>query len=161
MLKTLRGIDTGQLRPTPQDNGRATLAPVLTKEDGRIDFTRSAQEIYNRMRGFQPWPGAFTRFRGKTLGVTAARPVQGRRSSVVGSSSKNAQEEVPVMADESLPGTLAEGSLLVHDSRLFVGCGKNTMLELLEVQPEGKKRMAARDFMHGYRPKAGEKVGIG
>jgi methionyl-tRNA formyltransferase len=132
MVETLRGLESGTIRPQQQDNEQATLAPILKKEDGRIDFGRSAQEIYNRLRGFQPWPGAFTSFRGKGLNVTAIRP-----------------------ASEPIP----RAQLLVKNGQLFVGCGNNSAIELLELQPEGKKRISARDFIHGYRPQAGEKVG--
>lgn len=132
MIETLQGLAEGTIGPQPQKNDQATLAPILKKEDGRIDFSRSAQEIYNRLRGFQPWPGAFTSFRGKTLNITAAK-----------------------LSSEVVP----QAQLLVKDARLFVGCGNATALELLEVQPEGKKRISARDFGHGYRPEAGERVG--
>jgi len=131
MIETLGGLEVGTIYPQKQDNARATLAPILKKEDGKIDFSRSAQEIYNRLRGFQPWPGAFTTFRGKGLGVTAI---------------KIAVEHV------------APAELLVREGHLFVGCGHETAIELLEVQPEGKKRMAARDFVQGYRPRTGEKL---
>jgi methionyl-tRNA formyltransferase len=132
MVETLRGLAEGTISPQPQKNDEATLAPILKKEDGRIDFSLTAQEIYNRLRGFQPWPGAFTAFRGKTLNVTAAKP---------------SSEPVP------------KAGLLATEGRLFVGCGNATALELLEVQPEGKKRISARDFIHGYRPQVGERVG--
>jgi methionyl-tRNA formyltransferase len=132
MIETLLGLEGGTIHPEPQNTAEATLAPLLKKEDGRIDFLRSAPEIYNRLRGFQPWPGAFTTFRGKNLNVTAARPASTR---------------VP------------ESQLLVNDGRLFVGCGESSALELLEVQPEGKKRISAGDFVHGYRPQPGERLG--
>jgi len=136
MIETLRQLHAGNVTPQPQNHAEATLAPILTKEDARIDFHRTAQEIYNRLRGFQPWPGAFTTFRGKTLGVTAATP-----------------------AAETLTETLAEGHLLARGPQLFVGCAQSNVLELLEVQPEGKKRIRASDFVHGYRPQPGEPVG--
>jgi methionyl-tRNA formyltransferase len=132
MVETLRGLQAGTVRSQPQDNTKAMLAPMLKKEDGQIDFRRSAADIYNRLRGFQPWPGAFTSFRGKNLHIWAARPLQRR---------------------------LREGELVVERDYLIVGCGDGTALDLFEVQPEGKKRMAARDFIHGYRPRNGEKVG--
>src|SRR5581483_12077117 len=113
MLETLQGLPAGTITPRPQDHSAASLAPILTKEDGRIDFSRTAQEIYNRLRGFQPWPGAFTTFRGKNLNITAARP---------------SSERVP------------QAEFLVKDGNLFVGCGNRTSLQLLEVQPEGKRR---------------------
>src|SRR5438874_13041853 len=74
MVETLRRLQSGAISPQPQNNAEATLAPILTKEDGLIDFSRTAHDIYNRLRGFQPWPGAFTKFRDKMLNVTAARP---------------------------------------------------------------------------------------
>ena len=75
MVETLEGLQTRSIGPQKQDESQATLAPLLTKDDGRIDFTRTAKQIYDRLRGFQPWPGAWTTFRGKQLTVTAARPV--------------------------------------------------------------------------------------
>ncbi|MGE5205163.1 MAG: methionyl-tRNA formyltransferase [Chlamydiota bacterium] len=130
MVETLRGLEAGAIQPHPQDHRQATLAPILKREDGQIDFQRTAAEIINRLRGFQPWPGAFTTFRGRQLRVWAAKP-----------------------AAESL----APGELKADGDRLLVGCGEGSALELLEVQPEGKKRMAARDFVNGYRPRAGER----
>jgi methionyl-tRNA formyltransferase len=132
MVETLRGLQSRTISPRPQDGEKATLAPILKKEDGRIDFLRAAEEIRNRLRGFQPWPGAFATFRGKNLHVWDA-----------------------VASPRSLP----HGGLLVDGDLLFVGCGEGTALTLLEVQPEGKKRMAVRDFIHGYRPQTGEKLG--
>jgi methionyl-tRNA formyltransferase len=132
MIETLRGLAEGTVSSRPQQDEDATLAPILKKEDGRIDFSRSAREIYNRLRGFQPWPGAFTTFRGKALNVTAA---------------KLSEEKVP------------QAQLLVNHDCLFVGCGESAALQLLEVQPEGKKRISARDFIHGYRPEMEERLG--
>ena len=132
MVETLHGLKGGTIRPQPQDDSTATLAPLLKKEDGRIDFHRPAPEIVNRIRGFQPWPGAYTTFRGKNLHIWTARQ-DGRH--------------------------LKEGELAVDGERLIVGCGLGTALELLELQPEGKKRMAARDFMHGHRLSSGENLG--
>jgi len=131
-IETLRGLQAGTIKPRPQDHANATLAPILKKEDGRIDFHHTAQEICNRLRGFQPWPGAFTTFRGKNLHIWDA-----------------------AVSQRSLP----HGELLVENNRLVVGCSAGTSLTLLEVQPEGKKRMAVCDFLHGYRPHHGEKLG--
>ena len=130
MVETLRGLEAGTIKPHSQEDSKATLAPILKKDDGRIDFQRTALEIYNRLRGFQPWPGAFTTFRGKNLNVWEARPA--------GASN------------------LSSGELKVEGERLLVGCGKKTALELITVQPEGKKRMSARDFVNGHQPKAKE-----
>jgi methionyl-tRNA formyltransferase len=133
MSQTLLGLREKTVLPQKQDHSRASLAPILRKEDGRIDFGRPAAEIYNRFRGFQPWPGAYSGFRGKQLVVCSARVAE------------STALESP-------------GFLLVDNNRLLAGC-HDSVLELLEVQPEGKKRMAARDFINGYRPQSGEKLG--
>lgn len=133
MLDTLRGLQAGTITPQPQDHTRASLAPILKKEDGLIDFQRTAPEICSRLRGFQPWPGAFTTLRGKTLNIEAARPAEG-----------------PL---------IPPGELKVEGERLLAGCGGGTTVEFLQVHPEGKRSMSARDFIHGYRPKSGEKLG--
>jgi methionyl-tRNA formyltransferase len=132
IVETLRGLQTGSVRPRPQDHTQATLAPILTKEDGLIDFSRPANEIMNRMRGFQPWPGAHTKFRGRSLQVWRAG-----------------------VTDLTLP----PAELKAEGDRLFVGCGRGEAIELLEVHLEGKKRSSAADFIRGYRPLPGEKLG--
>jgi methionyl-tRNA formyltransferase len=131
MVQTLRGLQGGTIRPQPQDHSRSSLAPLLKKEDGLISFYRSAREICNRLRGFQPWPGAFTVFRGKNLHVWVARPCS---------------ENVP------------QASVKLKGDRLLVGAADSSV-EFVEVQLEGKRRMSARDFIHGYRPLNGEKLG--
>jgi methionyl-tRNA formyltransferase len=133
IVETLRGLEDKTITPVPQDHAKATLAPILKKEDGLVDFSRNATEIHNRLRGFQPWPGAYTQFRGKSLKLIAARL-------------------------EDALSNLAPGELRVGDEKLFVGCGARTVLELLQVQPEGKKIMAAREFINGYHPAAGERL---
>jgi methionyl-tRNA formyltransferase len=132
MVETLRGLVSGGIHPQQQDSTKASLAPILKKEDGRIDFSRTALDICNRLRGFQPWPGAFTSFRGKNLQVWDAKPVQ---------------------------RSLTEGGLLAESGHLMVGCSGCTALELLEIQLEGKKRMPARDFIHGYRLNPDDRLG--
>jgi methionyl-tRNA formyltransferase len=132
MVDTLRGLQAGSVRPRPQDNAQASLAPILKKEDGIVDFSRPAAEILNRIRGFQPWPGAYTRFRSKTLQIIQARPTT---------------------------SAVPPAELHVDSDRLLVGCGHHTSLELLELQLEGKKRTTAADFVRGYRPEPREKLG--
>ncbi len=138
MVETLRGLQAGVIMPRPQDNAQASLAPILKKEDGLIDFTCTATELCNRLRGFQPWPGAWTAFRGKKLNVWEAR---------VEHSAISSRHSADI------------GALRIENDRLCVGCGQQSTLELLVVQPEGKKRMSSRDFAHGYHPKTGEKLG--
>ena len=132
VVETLRGLEARTLPARPQDNAQASLAPILKKEDGLIDFFRSAADIINRIRGFQPWPGAYTKFRGKNLQILKAQP---------------ATDVLPV------------GEMQVVSNRLLVGCGHKTSLELLEIQLEGKKRSSAQDFVRGYRPNPNEKLG--
>jgi methionyl-tRNA formyltransferase len=134
MVETLRALEGGQIQPTPQGHSRATLAPILKKEDGRMDFSRPASDLFNRMRGFQPWPGAFTTFKTKTLQVHRAEPVQ--------------------HPSELMPGTIA-----VEAGHFLVGCGQGTALDLIAVQIEGKRRMTAQEFINGYRPKTGDRFG--
>ncbi|HXZ80970.1 MAG TPA: methionyl-tRNA formyltransferase [Terriglobales bacterium] len=135
MVETLPALEQGKIQPHPQDHSQSSLAPILKKEDGLIDFQMTATEICNRLRGFQPWPGIFTIFRGKHLTITAARPL-----------AKASVELEPAL-------------LKLESDRLLVGCGGSTAIELLEVQPEGKKRMSIKDFINGYRPKPAEKLG--
>jgi methionyl-tRNA formyltransferase len=132
-VETLRGLQAHNISPRRQDHAQATLAPILKKEDGIIDFSRLASETLNRMRGFQPWPGAYTRFRGKNLQIWQAA---------------------------ALDFTLQASELKIDGNRLFAGCGGSTAIEVLELQLEGKKRTSAADFIRGYRPLPGEKLGV-
>jgi methionyl-tRNA formyltransferase len=134
MVKTLTGLEAGTLYAEKQDDALATLAPILTREDGWVDFSRTAKEIYDRWRGFQPWPGAHTMLRGKKLIVHRLR---------VGG------------------GEVMEGGVLrVEGDSMVVGCGGASVLELVEVQMEGKKRMGAAEFLRGYQVKSGERLGV-
>jgi len=126
LIETLSQLDS--IRPEPQDGSQATYAPVLKKEDGRIDWSMSAQEIVDRARGFLPWPGCYGFLRGQRLHVWKARA-----------------------ADQSL----ARGALLAAGKKLFAGCNGGS-IELLEVQLEGKKRMAAAAFLNGIALESGE-----
>ncbi|KAA6458630.1 methionyl-tRNA formyltransferase [Acidobacteria bacterium AB60] len=133
MVHTLAGLASGEIIPRPQDHERATLAPILQREDGRMDFAaRTAVELKNRWRGFQPWPGAFTTFKTKHLIV--------HRMETAGAlpGSGNASD---------LPG-----QAVARENRLFVACAQSTWLELIEVQLEGKKRMTAAEFLRGLAP---------
>jgi methionyl-tRNA formyltransferase len=130
MVETLEGLATGTIAPQPQDDSHATLAPLLNREDGRMDFsTFTATQLKNRWRGFQPWPGAFTAFSGRKLIV--------HRMDVA----------------EALPSdayTHADsGQLVIGDHRIFVACAANTWLEMVELQIEGKKRLPAAEFLRG------------
>ena len=123
LLETLERLD--EISPEKQEAALATYAPILKKEDGRIDWNRSASEVHDRIRGLQPWPGGYTSLRGQTLHIWKSRP-----------------------AGE---GDLPPGRLRVEKRRLLAGCGEGTGLELREVQLEGKKRMDAWAFANGQR----------
>ena len=134
MVETLRRLEAGDLYPTQQDHTLATLAPILTRDDGRIDFNRPAREIHNRWRGFQPWPGAHTLLRGKKLIAHRLHPVTHMAS-------------------------IAPGVIHLHEGRLLVGCEQGSVLEFDEVQLEGKRRMPAAELLRGYQINSGERMG--
>jgi methionyl-tRNA formyltransferase len=140
IAETLRGLAAGTITPKAQDHATASHAPMLKKEDGRIDWTRSAAEIYNRMRGFAPWPGAYTTFRGQSCHVWG-EPV-------------SKEEGASLPSSAAVPGMLFGGK-----NKLFVGCGDATVLRLRLVQVEGRKAVKATDFANGARLKNGERFG--
>jgi methionyl-tRNA formyltransferase len=128
LTETLERI--AAIAPERQDPAQATYAPLLKKEDGLIDWREPAQTIHNRVRGFQPWPGAYTRFRGQQLHIWKSRLTTGE------------------------PGQ--PGQLLLHPLRAVCAEGA---LELIEVQLEGRKRIAAEAFANGQRIGAGDILG--
>jgi len=131
---TLRGLAAGKITPRPQDHSQATLAPMLKRDDGRIDWNRTAVEIYNRMRGFTPWPGSHSVFRGHSCHLWG-EPVSNKK------------------------GDAPPGTLLLEDNDLLVVCGGTTVLRLSAVQLEGRKQVAASEFANGARLKPGERFG--
>jgi methionyl-tRNA formyltransferase len=133
LIETIAHIEAGTAVHEKQNDAEATLAPILEKEDGRIDWTRTAQQIYNRMRGFTPWPGAYTSFRGQPLQIIWGKPTE--------------------------EADLAEATVCITNRRVFVGCGQNTVFEIMEVQPAGKKTMSAEAFLNGYKLHSGETLG--
>jgi len=135
MVKTLCGLANNSLFCQQQDHSLATLAPILTREDGRIDCMRTAQNIYDRWRGFQPWPGAHTTLRGKKMIVHKMHVVAHTHSAE--------------------PGTL-----IVQDDTMLIACTEGTAVCLDEIQTEGKRRMSAAEFLNGYQIKSGERLGI-
>ena len=134
--ETLARLD--ELTPRPQRDQDATFAPILKKEDGLIDWTLSAVEIDRCIRGFQPWPNAYTSLKGKGLTIWSA-------------------ESVPSVSSvsEAKPGEV----LTARRDDLIVNCGEQTALRLIEVQPEARKRMGVREFISGARMKVGDRFG--
>lgn len=124
LLETLEGLSEGRLRGTPQDHAAATRAPLIRRSDGLVDWRLPASEIFNRLRGFDPWPGIFTFFRGRRLRVHEARVSGG--------------------------GQLPPGELRLHGNNLLAGCGSGNLV-LETVQVEGRRRVAGSDFARGAR----------
>jgi methionyl-tRNA formyltransferase len=140
VVETLAGLAVGTIQPRPQNHSFATFAPLLDREDGRMDFTgRSARELYNRWRGFQPWPGAFTTLEGKKLIVHRMALVE--------------------MADKINAAEARPGQIRVEKDRLFAACAGENWIELLEVQLEGKKRLSAAEFLRGTAMAEGARFG--
>jgi len=135
LVETLEQMQTGAIRPEPQDDSQATLAPILKKEDGIVDWTWPAAKIFNRTRGFLPWPGAYTFFRDQVFHIWKSRVAA------------NALSAEP-------------GRLLPQKKRLLVACGEGTALEPLEVQIEGRKRMSAEAFLNGQHLHENETLGV-
>ena len=130
MLNTIELIETGKLNPVKQDESLATHVGLLTREIGKIDWSSSAFEIHNKIRGLYSWPGASTELSGKTLKLHAS-----------------------VLSDKighNIPGEVVECS-----DRLIVACGDNHCIEITELQLEGKKRMTSAAFLNGYKLEKG------
>jgi methionyl-tRNA formyltransferase len=136
LLDTLRGLTEGTLHPVPQDDTRATLAPILKKEYGRIDWSAPAHTIACRARGFHPWPGAFTLHDGRLLKALHVR-------------------EAPPAPAPGEPGTV----VAVGPNGVIVACGVGTSLALVEVQPESRRPMPAAAWAGGARVRPGARLG--
>lgn len=135
MVETLAGLEAGTIAPQKQDSSLATLAPLLTREDGRVDTTRTVQSIYDRWRGFQPWPGAWTTVRGKKLTLHQ------------------------LVVSPSAPQRGEPGVFRVEADRLFFAAGDGRVLEVTELQAEGKRRMPAADLLRGHGVVDGDRLG--
>ncbi|MFH1830818.1 MAG: methionyl-tRNA formyltransferase [Pseudomonadota bacterium] len=130
LLHTIDGLIDGTLKPKPQDHSKATYAPLIKKEDGHIDWSKSTAEIYNRIRAFTPWPGSFA---------------------LVGTKKLTIHEAEPMDLDHALP----PGTVLESKEHILIACGKGALC-LVEMQMEGGRRMSASDFLHGHKIKEGE-----
>jgi methionyl-tRNA formyltransferase len=145
MVETLRGLADGSIVPRAQAHEDASSAPMLKKEDGRIDWSRPAQEIFNRIRGFAPWPGAYTSFRGQTCHIW-------------GEPASNDLGDLG--AQNPHPGdTASAGALLVERNTVMVQCGGTTYLRLLGVKLEGRKQISAAEFVNGAHLLTSEHLG--
>lgn len=132
MVKTLKGLENGEITPTKQDEDKAGYAPIIKKEMAQIDFSRPAQEIYNAVRGFYSWPCAYFMLDGKRIKVMKA--------------------QIGEKTDE-LPGTVIES----RDS-LTIACGGGSSIKLLMLRPEGSRLMSAKQMLNGWPIPVGTKI---
>lgn len=137
-VETLEGLASGSIAARRQDDSQATHAPILTRDDGRMDFAQPAMTIYNRWRGFQPWPGAWTMLNGKKL---------------------IAHRLMPLDAGALAGSGAAPGDTHVEQGRFFVACGEGSWLEIVDLQPEGKRSMTTAEFLRGHALKPGDRLG--
>ena len=135
LVETLSGLEAGSIQPRKQDSALATYAPILKKQDGRIDWTQPARSIHNLIRGMQPWPGAHSSFRGQLFQIWLSHLTLESRTSA------------------------PAGQLLLNRDGVFVACGDGGLLKLIEVQLEGRKRMSADEFARGHRVNENEALG--
>ena len=133
MVETLAGLAAGTVLARKQDDAQASYAPILKRDDARVDFALPSTHIYNRWRGFQPWPGAYAFLGDKKLSLISMMPA-------------------------SVEATAAPGELLLRDGRCFVACADESFIELLEVQSEGKKRLKISEFLRGTPLHSGDRL---
>ena len=141
LSEALPRLERGAINPVPQDDREATYAPILKREDGLIDWRMSAREIANRVRGFQPWPGTYTFFRGARLTIWRAQEIAG------GPSNQSSQ-------DKFEPATI----IGIDKSGIAIACANSTTLHVEELQIEGKRKLSAREFLNGTRLSVGDRI---
>jgi len=128
IVESLLRFDRGEISPTQQEEKGASSAPILKKEDGRIEWGRTAQQIYNRMRGFSPWPGSYATFRGQTCHLWGRPEIRGTGETHI-----------------------TPGEILPSAKEIYIACGEGTSLRLESIQVEGRKKISAREFANGAR----------
>jgi methionyl-tRNA formyltransferase len=132
VIDSLLGLDRGEIIPRAQDNSQATHAPMLKKEDGNLDWSMPANQIYNRIRGFDPWPGAYTFFRGQQCRVWGKPLIREN-----------------LLQDFGTPA--GPGSVYSQADGILALCGSSTWLRIDAIQLAGKKRITAKEFANGIR----------
>lgn len=138
LIEILPAYQNGALKPKEQNHELATKAPMLKKEDGKIDWSKTAQEIYNQWRAYQPWPGLYTTWNGKLIKMLECRPI-------------SVPPESPVLLQENetaLPGTVLPGGV--------IACGLGTYLQIVVLQLEGKQATSVEAYLHGNKSFVGE-----
>ena len=135
LVRVIDDLEAGRAVELPQDQAAATYAHRLTKEEGLIDFTLPALAVHNRVRGLRPWPTAYTFFRGTRLVIHQAR--------------------LSDVAAEGAPGTCIRAGA----DGITVACGDGHAIDILQIQPEGRRTMSARDYLAGHGVLAGQRFG--
>ena len=135
LMETVKMIENGELKPVKQDEAQASKVGLLTKDMSVIDWSRPAAEIHNKIRGLYSWPGTVTKFNGKNLKIHKS-----------------------ILSDAK--GKNKPGEVIDSNGKIIVSCGDNNCIELLEVQPEGKKRMDSISFLNGYKIEKGTVLGV-
>ena len=133
MISTLEKLEKGEITPTPQNQNEATYAPIIKKEMAKLDFTKTAADIHNAVRGYYSWPCAFFMLNGKRIKVLSAK--------IGDKTNKNA------------------GTVIANGEELVIACGDNTTIRLLSVQPEGSKPMTSKQMLCGNKIPLGTVVG--
>ena len=146
IVEALSKIESGNIVPVKQNDEESCYAKMLQKSMGRIDWNQTAQALDCLIRGLISWPGAFTFYRGKMLKIWEEEPV---------TEEEMRGKNIPESFDDTEPGTVA----LVEKDAFYVRAGDG-ILKILAVQPEGKKRMAVKDYLLGYQVKEGERLGV-
>lgn len=136
LLTVSDAIASGSAEEVPQDDAQATYAPRLTKEEGRLDFSLPALTLHNRIRGLRPWPMAYTFLHGARLVIHRAR-----------------------VAVEGYPGAAAGTCVEASGDRLTLACGDGRAIDVLQLQPEGRRAMSAREYLSGHGALAGQRFG--
>lgn len=139
LSEALPRVERGEINPEPQDGSQATYAPMLKRDDGLIDWRRSARELANRVRAFQPWPGAYTFLQGSRLTIWRAKEV----------SIEMRDSETP-----GAPGTIAR----IDQTGVVIWCAGPTLLRVEEMQLEAKRRLSAREVANGLRLAVGDSI---
>ena len=135
LIRTLKALEDGTLTRTPQDEEKSSYQPMLTREMGEMDWNKSAQKLHDLVRGLYPWPGAFTTMEAGVLKVWVSR--------------------VADMKSSAVPGTIVKAN---PKEGLFVACGEG-VLQIVEMQAPGSKRMNARDYLRGKPMQEGTVLG--
>lgn len=142
LLQTLSDYQSGKITPLPQDESQASFTKIISKQNGKIEWQKTAQEIYNQFRAFYPWPGIWTEWNGRKLKILDCLPIN--RINELNESTNNNESA------NTRQGTVLKGGQVV--------CGQNTILQIKTLQPEGKSDMAMADFLNGYRDFVGSKL---